>query len=282
MEYNPDKIIFTAADFTGVKHGIKPVSRVGIDQEIDTDYLKNLCEEESLNLEIVESAIYDSKEKSSYAYIGKDKENIEDAIGAERKGDGKTAAHLFGYPDCCVEKYSDNEDIADNRFQLKMWENVDTAPHRMNSLFCLDSKVTREKIREEHFFHKLSSLSLSYLPYHPCSLDCSESLEMGKQIREKMGEDFPGHRKKVDEALKGPFLLIDDMNFAALEGQKDGNEIKYGDVKTDLTRVEDKNVLNALKKGNKVVENNGLEIHQAGEVIEHIEEGTLIQFQKTG
>ncbi|MFB6216339.1 MAG: hypothetical protein ABEJ72_05155 [Candidatus Aenigmatarchaeota archaeon] len=184
MQYNKDKIIFTAADFVGVKYGIKPVSRVGIDQEIDTDYLEELCEQESIRLKIVESAIYDSKEKSSYVYIGKDSENIEEAIEAERKGDGKAAAQIFGYPDCCVEEYGGKE-VADNRLLLKRWETVEKAPHMMNSLFHLDSKGNKEKVREEQFFHELSSLSLSYLPHHPCSLDCSDSLEKVKKISKR-------------------------------------------------------------------------------------------------
>ncbi|MFB6216338.1 MAG: hypothetical protein ABEJ72_05150 [Candidatus Aenigmatarchaeota archaeon] len=113
--------------------------------------------------------------------------------------------------------------------------------------------------------------------------EAEEDLEMlmGAK-REKMDEDFPSHREKIDEALTGPFLLLDDMNFASFNGRKESNKIKYDSTKTNLTRIKDKDLMDALEKGDKVVEKEGVDIYQEGELIESTEKGTIIQFQKPG
>lgn len=281
MEYGRGDIHFSPSDFLGVKYGIKPVSRRGLHEEIDLNHLKQICAAYSIEVEITENKIYKSQEEELYAYIGRDKEKIKSAIRAERNDDRLEAGSLLGYPECCVESFvgsisSETENLVGNT-----WKDAEEASYLMNSLYNFSARGDVEKVSTEQFFQRMQFLSLFYLPHHPCSLNCSRSLEMARKMKEKMQEDFPEFEKRLRNSLSGSFMIIDDMNFAAFRGEKEGSELHYDRVETDYTHIEDADILDALKNGDRVVEAGGLEIYRNGRIIESTEGGTIIQFSKS-
>ena len=157
------------------------------------------------------------KIRNQYLYLSRDKKLIDRLITAEIKG-GHDIGLILGYPKCCVDFYKSKPAISD----INMWNRILSA-------------TTGEAPYE--FIINTFRLNRTVLLYFPCSLNCAESLKLGRDYLRTFNSIDSKYGKIYEKDLKKPVFL----SAGFLVNFEDGH-----------IRPGDKNITNFHTKGKKL------------------------------
>ncbi|MEM0360635.1 MAG: hypothetical protein QXK06_04855 [Candidatus Diapherotrites archaeon] len=95
---------FTPLEFFGIKYDIKPISRVILSSQHQTqiDLFLEECARQNIYAKIHYFQNYHGLGKNKVLYISKDTALLKEMVLAEQTENREHIGRLFGYPECCV------------------------------------------------------------------------------------------------------------------------------------------------------------------------------------
>ena len=115
-----------------------------------------------------------------------------------------------------------------------------------------------------------------FLIHHiPCSYRCENTIELAKNVEERIMGEEPGFVKKSRDILKKPLLVFGEKNFVIFDGKLKGNGIIFKELEymDNPARKEDSiGFIDMMKKGDEIrMDENGLDVLRNGEVLERVD-----------
>ncbi len=239
-----------------VMEGLKPLFRLCFPPGFRKG-VKILCDREGLLCEIIDEG--SATHPNLVAFISKSRENIEEYMELEKSLETNFDAvstrmgELLGYPPCCVSFFHDYSsniscgNIKNLPLVSHSLKNTGSVPsYLINNLLSIHSRyIEPEAVKLWAHVNKYS-----YITHIPCSYDCAKSIEYAKGVKRIFESICPEYDKKIVNALKKPFLLFDDANWASFEGTVSGNTILYERMSEKVFLSSE--IFNFLHKGNEL------------------------------
>ncbi len=257
-------------EFLAVKQGIKPVMRKNffvkeyVEMKRVENQIERICKEFKLQF------LFKDIGNERVLYISKNKDIAKNAYVAEKTNNPKIFGKLLGYPECCVDFYTNiwQSDIRTSTKEGGNFSFVYLTLNRtkskpkfyLNNIFNIQSRIFTDDMFSD--YKKLLSISKFHMwrfyiiSHVPCSYECKESTKLAKSIMKIMKRKIPTLTGEIVKALKRPFLFFDDFNWIAFDGFVRGNEIIYDQVapyrslysqrkfkKGDIVKISDKEIL---------------------------------------
>lgn len=258
IENKINKVGFNFQDFFALKEGIKPVLRSGIEYE-NINYIKEFCEKYKLSFLIKPvQSVLNNIDISTYPryllYISLSSNMAKEAFEAEKNKNTRKLGKLLGYPECCIDFYMNT--VIKKKFPFPIYSFIGTKGKLYfyaNNIFNLDTRLgskDREIISENPDF--LIKIPQFYLIWHlPCSFNCKKSIKIGKEVLKALEDKVPVLAEKIVDALKRPFLFIDDFNWIVFDGKVKENEIIYKNI-LPYKSLFPKEKIELIRKGDKI------------------------------
>ena len=123
-----------------------------------------------------------------FVYMSKDELSAYKSAYYESAGDNMGLGASLGYPECCCSFYSKHfpeRSVLDNNYETPVLENSEGDSFRF---------YTNIFVRHKDY---------CLIPHFPCSLDCSESIRLGKLALDLLGRADSRLAIKFEENLKG-------------------------------------------------------------------------------
>ena len=234
--FNSRNILEVLALVKNIKH----VVRIPIKSN-EWDILKQFCKENNLliyhsNFKIsvvrrtslgdifTENVTWDSHSESIIgfvAYIALEKNIAQNASKLESSSDSLKLGELYQYPDCCIKAYNH---------------------HIEHGGYWLDFLLKKTTGFNHSFFsNKLAYLidETSIIPdYFPCSLDCEQTIMLGKSYRDLLIENnLLDYYQDIKEKLVKPIIVGDGIIFQLKQNLM---EMDINNCKKFIWRNEDK------------------------------------------
>jgi hypothetical protein len=224
--------------FLLLKEGIKPAIRVGI-PDCFIENAKKTAKKLGIEILVKEFNTIYGEELSKpliNAYYSLDKKMCREAWLAEKNGDRKRFGRLLGYPECCVDFFIKN--LSSGHFidyTLSSLSVVKTKPSfYCNSLFVFDSKLSSYNMQTYNdnikIFDKPEHKNLFLIRHVPCSLDCEESIKIGKITLKLLEKEYPQLAVRIVNALKKPVLYWNYFEWIIFNGNMQNEKIKYDGI----------------------------------------------------
>ena len=270
-------------DFLSLKHGLKKLVRLMVNDKKEYKELKKFAEK--FKLKIAHSN-YKIKTKNGifcekvlpfkgrghfFVYISKDNDTNEKAMEYEgnnfSKKDDRKLGELLGYPECCIKNFIDKESEGRRDFVIENYKSSGKSPNYLLN-FILDFSA----------FHLIS--------HFPCSFNCKESEKISKNLLEILKKENFLLSKETEEYLKMPILYSNNRNFILFNGTANENLIKYHDfyVFSSQKKAFRESFISNLKEGNemKISDKNLVIFNDGNKIFEYKKENpydlTLINF----
>jgi hypothetical protein len=249
-------------DILSVIYDLRPCIRYGLDKE-KYFLLKELLPKFKLNM-----IIYNYKcLNKPVCIIGKNKSINKKAYLSDKNGEQDKLGYYLGYPSCCIKEWEDNKSINKETIPIITKKKSTSLSYKLNYLFNLDSRANNLNPIEKLSQNNYSSYNKYFIPHIPCSFDCKDSLNYANKLYNIIKSLSPEYLKELEYNLKNTFLFIDNFRFIGFKGVVNNNKLLYTSV-LDYNTLLDKEILNSLLKGNKLlIDNKNLLIYNNQTII---------------
>jgi len=184
--------------------------------------------------------------------------------GEGNDSDIKMIGKLLGYPQCCVNNYlSYMRQGFHHDFSLITHETYQSSKKfnfLVNNLLNFSTRVSNEGVGNFTQYYQLNKNSGISIPVHyfqfifhiPCSYDCSESIQIGEQIRFLLKKYAPKIEEEVEHTLSKPILFFDLFELIIFDGYVENGILRYNKILPPLFSV-NKGLLDNIKNGNRII-----------------------------
>ncbi len=272
--------------FLMLKAGLKPVVRLGFKRNKDS------YDEVAKKLGIV---LKIKRFKKLYwvvlgnpvevLYAGLSGRLIEEAYNAEVNRDMLALGKLLGYPECCVKNFVESLDT-EKDFMVSALKRTKKNPSFFcNGIFNIESKWSCSGYsfkKDEQIFSDFNKLFL--IKHIPHSLDCQESIKIGKKTLELLEKESPEFAKEIVEALQKPVLYFNYFDWLVFKGKVKDQELIYEEVILNRSYSADDKI-KKIRLGNRLkVSDKKIIIYKDRKVIGELakkneDDGLLIDFK---
>jgi len=202
---------------------------------------------------------------------------------------------LLGYPECCVASHV-------NRCAQGVALNAPTVTYEnylksrrfsplANNLFNFYSRLgnSEENFKKFDAYAALNEdalmrlLDLQFISHIPCRYDCEASIKRGMANREILKKYAPGLDSVILNSLARPIIFFDLFEWLILNGEAEGNVVKYKGVLPPFSLV-DASLSEAVMRGNRLaVKDDVIDIYADDSLIfsykkKDIKDGILLDF----
>ncbi|MCD6247564.1 MAG: hypothetical protein J7J87_04010, partial [Candidatus Diapherotrites archaeon] len=149
----------------------------------------------------------------------------------------------------------------------------------LNTIYNMSGKGCGPALFTEKFFQTLGTFCLYYIPHHACSFNCKKSIAFGKEMRKIIMDEMPEFGVLLDDILKKPLLVFNDVSFCTFQGTKKKHRIEYETIIPELSHI-DSETKELILKGDEIIEeDNVLSVYKNQELIGKLKKGLLLQFE---
>ncbi len=218
-------------------------------------------------------------------YIALSLKAIKAAYEAEMKGDRLALGKLLGYPECCVKGFIESLST-EAEFIVSAFKKTKRNPSFFcNGIFNIESKWfggSDSLKKDEQIFSDFNKLFL--IKHIPHSLDCQESIKIGKKTLELLEKESPEFAKEIVEALQKPVLYFNYFDWLVFKGKVKDQELIYEEVILNRSYSADDKI-KKIRLGNRLkVSDKKIIIYKDRKVIGELakkneDDGLLIDFK---
>jgi len=281
------KISLDLQSFLLLKAGLKPVVRLGF--EGSRNSYNEIAKKLGVVLRIKQfKKLYFSvfEDGIKLLYMGLSASLVEAAYQAEVKGDRLALGKLLGYPECCVKNFLENFDTKKDFTIIAFKETKKTPSFFCNGIFNIESKWPcggGDSFKKDGLaFSDFNRLAL--IKHVPHSLDCPESINLGRKTLELLEKESPEFAKEIVDALKRPFLYFNYFDWLAFKGKVRGQELIYEEVIGNLSYSSDDKIKQIVQGNRLIVSDKKIIIYKDQKVIGELikkneDDGLLIDFK---
>jgi len=218
-------------------------------------------------------------------YVALSSKPIEAAYEAEVKGDRLALGKLLGYPECCIKGFIESLSVETEFISSGLKKTQKTPSFFCNGIFNIESKWfggSDSFKQDEQAFSNFNRLFL--IKHIPHSLDCPESINLGRKTLELLEKESPEFAKEIVDALKRPFLYFNYFDWLAFKGKVRGQELIYEEVIGNLSYSSDDKIKQIVQGNRLIVSDKKIIIYKDQKVIGELikkneDDGLLIDFK---
>ncbi len=262
-------------------------------KDIGVDY--RFVDKESIKIDAANLLVDDTE----FFIISKDPQRISEFEKVYFKEGGidkfMNVGKLLGYPECCSCRYVEriqnkSKDIRVRDSYFQAVQDSEYFSPFCNSLFCFYGRGNEDVAQNLSLiwakndpFIFSGSGQMFFISHAPCSFDCKESIEYGKNVYEILKENNPEIAEEMIKIFSKPILFFNMFEFIVLDGEADKKRASYKGISPPFLLINE-SIFQKVKEGNSlVVFDDRIEISKDGKKIHVIpkkekEDGFLIPF----
>ena len=166
----------------------------------------------------------------------------------------------LGFPGCCIDFF-------------RKYNNWHLYSHPYETF--KNTPIIKNKARGSYHCNNFLMDNTYFFIHHlPCSYRCEKTIELAKEVEEKIKQVEPDYVKKTVELLKKPLLVFGERNFIIFDGKVKDSELSYTNcqyISNPARHEEAIDFFDFVKKGDKMaVDKNRLIIMKKGSVLNEV------------
>lgn len=236
-------------DTVALFYDLKPLLRTGISYWKFVTFKKTLLK---LGFKLLTMEQCGPNKENFNCIISKSEKKLKEYRKAEKNMEmgrlDDISGKLFGYPHCCIEKFTKNTSMNKSLPPMTLLNTKGKLDFRLNYLYSFDSRqFNYEEFNRVTKGYLLSSNCL--IPHIPCSFNCKESINYAQKLLDILKLEFPEYYEKLTSFFKKPILFFSDFVFFPLNGKMEGDTFRYKDFIKIHEHLPTK-IVESLNKGN--------------------------------